>query len=832
MAPAMESPPMSHSSRAPAIEKLLQEWKPLPHPVKSPEEEFQESCQEAQRQYEAANAAYGQGQGHDAFTKLEEALACGSRLKELMAAHKANKEEKEREYQQIFLKQQGALFFGLLDLFGRKLGERLCKTWLAHRTSNDPAKQGTITTSEGNRAAHQTTYSDFELATNTAVQPATVPDRTSQNPTNEATPIHNTVETSRDQEARTGYPSLEEAQEPSRSQNKRPPTSPHTKEPRPPKRPRSNVAETNEPLTGDRTIHFDDVFQDGNAATKYVITEYKGNWYILECRKHRMHFRSDNPIRGAWRHLRSSKHDHLQPNYDGTIRLLGTQVLGCTKRLADRNNELSNRPSYENIGRPLSSVSATGSTSPSGPRTRSSRLYVDLDPQPGEIYTTFWPDCKKYFAILVLPWGNFHSFGWEMTLKQTGLLGPRIKVPACYKYDPVTETAEWADEYKPGGKHYHKRKYPVLFFDMDNFPWNCGSWWLPVRDFCPYDPDTRGIPFKDKVDQFLIMMQEREQVRNVEGWESDAGPDESNSAHDNTPHQQTSAVSQSLEAPPEGASLGRVIVIHDSDSEDEDGPHWTFDYHDEPDETARVKVERTNQEDEEAYTTEAPAVPTRSNLAGLDEMHHQRDDISPGLDTGLGLQPTSVPCSVLPTAPALEAAKNIGNPSSCVPHRSGDERSDNLSASHWSVGSLGEHQPITLSEITNQSISTDAASNARAPEAMMTPSGSNQSSSVPQGRNPPTLNRAIAPAPLNGNAQVDNGGSSVLYSPVNQNPNVPHATANNALRWTSPMTPNRGPLQPATVSRPEVALGREIDYRNAAARLNNWRQPFITDDTD
>ncbi|KAF9767038.1 hypothetical protein IL306_000440 [Fusarium sp. DS 682] len=833
-------PSASDSERAIAIQKLLTEWIPLLSPVQSPEERFQDVYKEANESHKKAQARFnavsssnsGQPEDPSAFNAcLDVLLCCGKRLKELVAEHEAHKDEENSKYKQSLWAPQEALVFRLLDLFGPKLGEQLCKKWLerAHLHSNNPTEQDTIATPEGNQAAHQTTNSNCEPATNTAVQPARSPDIRLQNATNETTPIRNTTESSRDQQVRTCYPSPDEARQTSKAQHKRPPTSPQEKGPRPPKRPRSNVPEPNEPLTGDRTIHFDDVFQNGNAATKYIITEHKGYWYILECRKHKLHFRSDNPIKGARKHLTGAAHRNMQPNYDATIRLLGTQVLGCTKELAVRNNEFTNRPSYENVGRPLSVYSASGSASPHGPRTRSSQLHVNIDPQPGEIYTTFWTECKKYFAILVLPWGNFHSFGWELTLKQTGLLGPKVKVPACYKYDPVTETAEWAETYKPGGKHYYNRKYPVMFFDKDNFPWNCGSWWLPVREFCHYDPNTQGIPFKDKVDQFLIAMEEREHFRNGGGLGSDAGLDEASSVHDNTPHQQTSAVSQPLEAPPEGASLGRVIVIHDSDSEDEDGPSWTYDDGDEMEENTRVKVEQTNEEPQ-THTSEAVTAPTQTNPTGSNETEPQPNGIGHRLDSSLGLQANSMPDPTVPIPPTIDQTEHSNNPFFGMAGRTFGQRQEDFPPSFFRPR---ERQLTPTGDITNQAIPTGAPSNTRAPEAVMTAPEHNQSSTVT-----PAFNDTSVPPPrMNEHPQHSTAtSSSGLYTffdrTTNTATNAPSAAENNGLRWTSPMTPHRGPMQSATFPRPEVALEREIDIRNAAVRRGNWRQPFISEDTE
>jgi hypothetical protein len=265
------------------------------------------------------------------------------------------------------------------------------------------------------------------------------------------------------------------------------------------------------------------VYQDGNAPTKYIITEYKGFWYILECKKHKLHFMSNNPIHGARRHLTAGTHGHMNANYDEAVRILGTRVLDCDEDKAKRNNLAAQRPTYAQYGRPLSSVSAGSSHSNNGgPQTRSTQFLTGIDPQPGEVYTTFWKKTKRFFAILVLPWGSFRQFGWDMNLMDnTALLKKHI--PVCYDYDPATGTVDWAENYGPGGKYHYKRKYPIMYFDADVFPWECAIGWVAVNEFRAYDPNDEGIDHKDQVNEFILRMKDRDRLRNGEEESGEAG---------------------------------------------------------------------------------------------------------------------------------------------------------------------------------------------------------------------------------------------------------------------------------------------------------------------
>ncbi|KAI1045788.1 hypothetical protein LB505_013896 [Fusarium chuoi] len=431
--PATDIPPGPHSSRVAPIQRLIQQWTPLPPSTKSPEEEFQEKYKEAQARFHTATALTRDHSDDPASytAKVDDVVSCGIRLNELVAEHRAHKDDKERKYQQLFLSQQIALIFRLLDTFGPERGKVVCQQW-------------------------------------------------------------------------------EQAQRPSQAQQKRPASPPRGTPSNPAKRCRPNIPRPPKSLTGERSIHFNDVYQDGNAVTKYIITSHKDCWYILECKEHKLHFKTINPIKGARKHLTSGAHGHLQPNYDHTISMLGTLVTGCTKELADLNNDVTQRPSYEDVGRP-SSVLSTESTRSSReyPRIRSTQVIPGLDPKPGEIYTAFWPQTKEFYAILVLPWGSFRQFGWEMTLKScSGILDRDRDIPSCYKYNRDTESVEWAENFKPGGRSHHKRKYPVLYFDATDVPGKCLVGWVGVNEFRYYDPLDTELPFKDQVDDFTRRMEE------------------------------------------------------------------------------------------------------------------------------------------------------------------------------------------------------------------------------------------------------------------------------------------------------------------------------------
>ncbi|SCV59475.1 uncharacterized protein FFFS_14044 [Fusarium fujikuroi] len=793
--PATDIPPGPHSSRVAPIQKLIQQWTPLLHPTRSPEEKYQERHKEAQAHFEAA-AASACVQSDAA--RLDALQSCINQLKGLQAEREANKDDEESKYQELYWEQQEALILGLLDTVGPELGDKVCSKW-RQRTQlpvNSSAQSNALAGSSSEVATNTSYFppnaspvmqsfrlpnprprSSSEVATNTSYfTPNTSPIMQSfrlpnPRPQSESVPILPTAETSLNQETHTiGRPS-NETQQSAEAQQKRPANPTQGSLPRPQKRPRSNAPQPRGPLTGDRAIDFDDVYRDGNAATKYIITEHKGFWYILECKKHKLHFMSNNPIHGARRHLTAGTHGNLNVKHDETFRLLGTRVLNCDADKAKLNNLAAQRPTYAQYGRPLSSVSAGSAHSNEGPQTRSTQFLPGIDPQPGEVYTTFWKKTKRFFAILVLPWGSFRQFGWDMNLMDnTELL--KKNIPTCYDYDPLTGTAEWTEHYRPGGKYHHRRKYPVMYIDAPVFPWDCAVGWVAVNEFLAYDPNDEGIDHKDKVDEFILRMKDRDRLRNGEEDLGEAEHEDDDLATGDVLDEQQST---EVEQPPLGSCMLSAIEILDDDSDTEEGPGTMPQNDDWAEEEPRVQTEPTNQGGPAQPSDAVTALPT-TNSAGSETTNQWN-----GLDrepTAPNLRPALDANGVLhPTAPNTPTVDNPGIPSSTGPPSR-------------------EHHN---------------ASFPRAPEAVMAPG------------DPPAANGQAPLASMIGHARFENSAPLNLYDYLAPGYTASTTSANVAGNSEAPwMTPAQAAA--------EGARDREIDIRNNAARRSNWRHPFIIDD--
>lgn len=286
------------------------------------------------------------------------------------------------------------------------------------------------------------------------------------------------------------------------------------------KRPASPSGSRNEPekrarvdetLT-ERSIDFDQVYQDGNAEIKYTIARYPrkdGNWYILECKEHGQHFTND-PILGAAKHLATAVHGNVPRKHELAVSILGTLVKNCTSEMVEINNKVAQEAFEQGLGIPTTTKRPKrprfdGGTSepraalPGAPHTRSSQVVSGImSPKAGEIYAAYWKSSRNFYPVLILPWGSFQHIGFKGSLLDTGLL---VDMPSCYVFDG--ETAEWAEGYEDGGALVSKRQFPVLYFDELKFPEESSVGWVHVADLKHFDPHDMSILQRESVAEFV-----------------------------------------------------------------------------------------------------------------------------------------------------------------------------------------------------------------------------------------------------------------------------------------------------------------------------------------
>ncbi|KAH8667224.1 hypothetical protein BGZ61DRAFT_483912 [Ilyonectria robusta] len=307
----------------------------------------------------------------------------------------------------------------------------------------------------------------------------------------------------------------------------------------PAKRRRSAVADSHEPSkrarTGrtrpsdsERVIDFDDVFQNGKAATKHIIVNNNGEWYILVCEEHDMVFTTNRPTRGAGVHLDSEAHGRMGRSEQQAIDRLGIRVRDCNTSRANRNNEvtreafkhghqnpkkarvfqreLSQHSDDSDAFRPTRSSRNEESSNANSTSRRTRGEFVGVvDPIPGEIYLGYY---NQWYAVLVLP-----SVAVEGAV-YTGLPGTiqdkdmdfMDDVPQCFVVDPDTGALKWQKGYEDGGKSVTERQFPAVFFDVADFSNKNSIAWLPAKDLRAMDvhgPELKLVPNSKSVLKYL-----------------------------------------------------------------------------------------------------------------------------------------------------------------------------------------------------------------------------------------------------------------------------------------------------------------------------------------
>ncbi|KAH7141970.1 hypothetical protein EDB81DRAFT_653762, partial [Dactylonectria macrodidyma] len=254
--------------------------------------------------------------------------------------------------------------------------------------------------------------------------------------------------------------------------------------------------------TEESVVDFYQVFQDGNAQVKYLIAQHPpktGEWYILECKKHRKHF-INNPVLGAAKHLAGHGH-RLTKEHSLAVRTLGTRVLNCNAALAEKNNDVARKFFNMGLGFPPRSRDSNRGTRPHpengverdrplhdhGEQIRSQESSGTsipegvLIPVVGEIYAAHYPRFRFLYPVLVLPWASFGHFKWKASLLRI--------TPPCYLFDKKLDIYPrgWAKGYEDGGPFVSQRQYPVIYFDGRRFPEQSDVGWVPVSSFTAFD---------------------------------------------------------------------------------------------------------------------------------------------------------------------------------------------------------------------------------------------------------------------------------------------------------------------------------------------------------
>ncbi|KAH7118416.1 hypothetical protein EDB81DRAFT_767037 [Dactylonectria macrodidyma] len=326
------------------------------------------------------------------------------------------------------------------------------------------------------------------------------------------------------------------------------------------KQKRARVGQT-EPAETKRTIEFDEVFQDGNAAIKHTIVQFRDEWYILLCDEHGLSFKH-HPIMSAAKHLNGRAHGKLPKDHEMAIKHLGVRVLNCSAKLAEENNRVclvAYRTGYEpsklrtrtknnksecihvsplleqtdqHVDTPLGNR-GSACVNGRGKSGRRPRKQFDgiVDPTPGGIYLGYWSKSREWQAVLVLPGVATEQpidIGFSGTIQDLGLTE---QLPQCYTYDPQTGILDWQEGYKDGGPLVTERQFPVMYFDGLDFPSESSVGWVAANDLQSVDTQDSNFeltPHFKSVLNFLETQRskqvENSNLENMEQTELRLGP--------------------------------------------------------------------------------------------------------------------------------------------------------------------------------------------------------------------------------------------------------------------------------------------------------------------
>lgn len=282
----------------------------------------------------------------------------------------------------------------------------------------------------------------------------------------------------------------------------------------------------------ERTISFDEVYQNGQAQFKHKIFEYKqgsGNWYIARCDEHGVHFGFGNPVHGAAKHVHSPQHGNLEKKHELAIEICGHRIPDCTAELAELNNrafehalstgyKVFNKNLLTKEGRRRLTGSLEIQTSSETPTKKPAKQLAEPSPTPPppppppqikasdsalipeacKFYQGLWQPTKKLYMLIVLPilpGGSLKSVGLKEKLQETDLIH---NVPKCYRVDRLSfQIKGWQPAYEDGGPKVAKREYPVMYFDnyqKHSLGWLTAAKLSPVDlDNPPEGVDKRGL---------------------------------------------------------------------------------------------------------------------------------------------------------------------------------------------------------------------------------------------------------------------------------------------------------------------------------------------------
>ncbi|KAG7143579.1 hypothetical protein HYQ45_000230 [Verticillium longisporum] len=276
-------------------------------------------------------------------------------------------------------------------------------------------------------------------------------------------------------------------------------------------------------ISVERRIRFEDVHQGGTPKYMHTIIKWEdGNYYILYCEEHGVHFRQ-RALTAAAKHLDSIAHGKMSRHHSQALEQLGRLIVDCDDEKMRKHNAVIAKafengyslPSNESLLQENQTASVTDSVTAgttaeadshqahtSQPnqqirvepevngthkvyhlhkvdKRKSSSREIIVNPVAGKLYYAtpklrFLDRVKKYI-VMILAWKDLTICGLPgTTLSQLELI-QQAQRKTCYVYD-AQGIAGWMPDYEDGGKHVKKRWFPVIWFEGTKTEDNREGW--------------------------------------------------------------------------------------------------------------------------------------------------------------------------------------------------------------------------------------------------------------------------------------------------------------------------------------------------------------------
>lgn len=228
---------------------------------------------------------------------------------------------------------------------------------------------------------------------------------------------------------------------------------------------------------------------DGHWDTIVEWPSSSGQFWVIFCAQHNMHFKMHALIAGA-KHVNGSLHGTLNKEYSTALIEIGYYIPDCNKERA-RSHNAEVQEKLDNGYKPCNRLEAKmkakrlalsdrASHIPPKPKASArTKCHSIIKPKPFHVYYCYFE--KQYWACLILGWDKQMDGCPYKTLEETRLFRKKAQPPECYLHTSK-KILGWEEGYEDGGPKIDLREFPIMYFDGKN---HVG--WAPAMDLTKMD---------------------------------------------------------------------------------------------------------------------------------------------------------------------------------------------------------------------------------------------------------------------------------------------------------------------------------------------------------